>query len=127
MAEESDTDYSFNDEESSGSERTSDDWDTSENENDLLDNPFVLLCEEFIQEFERLLPNDHSRPHGRYEQSIEMAFGRIEALPYVERVTLRNRFTFLISMDDRLAVYTRCVRQEGISVHTYLRVDHFFS
>lgn len=119
MAEESDTDYSFNDEQSSGSEWSSDDGDTSVSEHELLDDPFVRLCEEFIQEFERLLPNDHSRPFGRYEQSIEMAFGRIEALPYVERVTLRNRFTFLISMDDRLAVFTRCVRREGMSVPTY--------
>lgn len=49
MAEESDKDYSFNDEESSGSGKTSDDWDNSGNENELLDDPFLLLCEEFIQ------------------------------------------------------------------------------
>lgn len=121
MAEESDSDYSFIDEEST------DDGDTSQEGGELLDDPFVQLCEGFIQEFERLLPNDHSRHFGRYEQSIQMAFDRVEALPYVERVNVRNRFTFLISMNDRLAVYTRCVRQEGISVATYLRVDHFLS
>lgn len=96
------------------------------NENDLLHDPFVRTCEEFIQEFGRLLPDERSRPHGQYEQCLDMAFGRIEALPDVESVNIK-RFTFLVSKAHQLGVFTSCVRQQGIiSVSTYLRVDHFF-
>lgn len=74
-------------------------------------DPFILVCEDFIDAFERMLPHDINRPHGRYEQAVQLAFDRIEALEHVGRVTLSNRFTFLVSQENEMALYTRCVRQ----------------
>lgn len=74
-------------------------------------DPFILVCEEFMTAFEQMLPHDINRPHGRYEQAVQLAYDRIEALGHVERVTLSNRFTFLVSEENEMALYTRCVRQ----------------
>lgn len=85
----------------------------SDDEGDLFDNPFVMVCEEFIAEFERLLPHDVLRPHGRYEQTIQMVFDRIEALDHVRRISINGRYEFLLSERHALALFTRCVRQES--------------
>lgn len=74
---------------------------------------FVFLCEYFIRGFDEMLPHDINRPHGRYEQAVQYAFNRIEELDHVERVTINGRYTFLVSMENQMAIYTRIVRQES--------------
>lgn len=73
---------------------------------------FIFLCEDFINGFEQLLPNETNRPHGRYEQAVQYAFDRIEDLNHVERVSINGQYTFLVSVANEMAIYTRCVRQE---------------
>lgn len=72
---------------------------------------FAFICEEFIQGFESLFPDNLRRTHGRYEQCVQYAFNRIEALDHVDRITI-GRHTFLVSTENEMAFFTRCVRQE---------------
>lgn len=94
-------------------------------------DPFSLLCSEFIAAFERLIPHHIHRPHGRYEQAIQLALNRIEALGHVNRVPVLNRFIFLVSEQNEMALYTRCVRQRSdlcnffVGISMYYQINFF--
>lgn len=92
---------------------------------------FVTICEQFMREFNSCFPNNLTRYWGRYEQCIKYAFDRIEALDHVERITLLDRYSFLVSTENQMAVFLRCVRQEGNKVLTirlhWFQIFTFFS
>lgn len=77
------------------------------------DQAIQQLCKQFFDEFDILLPRV-TNPDGRYENSIQYAFNRIEKLDHVKRV---NNFPtkkdeFLVLDEGQMAVYTRIVREK---------------
>lgn len=83
---------------------------------EMMIDPFILVCEEFIAAFERMLPHDINRLHGRYEQAVQLAFDRIEALDMWNKKRYRIDSHFLYQKRMKwhctLAVYVNYVIYE---------------